>query len=68
MDYIKKTLEVLGKKWALVTAGLNAAGVVDGPYPFFKVHDQSKLATMLWMAALLIVAGVLFSLLWLAAR
>ena len=26
---------------------------VDGPYPFFRVHHQSVMATTLWMAALI---------------
>ncbi len=43
---------------------LNAVNKVDGPYPFFKVHDQSKLATVLWMIVLFIAAGGLFTLLW----
>ena len=54
--------------YGLVMVVLNAVSVVDGPYPFFKVHDQSKAATVLWMAVLLLAAGILFSLLWLAAR
>ncbi len=31
---------------------LNYVGKVDGPYPFFRVHQQSKTATLLWMTAL----------------
>ena len=32
---------------------LNAGGIVDGPYPFFRVRQQSGRATVLWTAALL---------------
>lgn len=31
---------------------LNGKGRVDGPYPFFRVKQQSAPATILWMAAL----------------
>ena len=31
---------------------LNGKGKADGPYPFFRVREQSVLATVLWMAAL----------------
>lgn len=31
---------------------LNAKGKVDGPYPFFKVREQSVTATIIWMAVL----------------
>lgn len=47
---------------------LNAVRKVDGPYPFFRVHDQSKLATVLWMIVLALAAGVLFTLIRLAAE
>lgn len=30
----------------------NYTGKADGPYPFFRVHQQSKTATLLWMTAL----------------
>ncbi len=53
--------------YGLLMVFLNAAGKVDGPYPFFRVHDQSKLATAAWMAVLFLAAGALFSLLWWAA-
>ena len=34
---------------------LNGKGIFDGPYPFFRVNHQSKLATVLWMVALMAV-------------
>lgn len=44
---------------------LNWKGVADGPYPFFRVRQQSAAATVLWMAALtgaitLIALGLAF--------
>ena len=38
---------------------LNAAGKVDGPYPFFRVRSQSRKATVLWTLALFgVIAGI----------
>ena len=45
--------------YGIVMISLNAARKVDGPYPFFKVHDQSALATVLWIVVLLaVIAGI----------
>ena len=41
---------------------------VDGPYPFFRVHDQSVTATILWMCVLLAVMTGFSVLVWLLAR
>ena len=38
---------------------LNHAEIVEGPYPFFRVHQQSVKATVIWMAALTVLIGVL---------
>ena len=46
---------------------LNAIGKVDGPYPFFRVREQSGKATVLWMAVLCLAALGLSSGLWLLA-
>lgn len=35
--------------------GLNAARKVDGPYPFFRVYEQSLRATVLWVIALIAI-------------
>ena len=32
---------------------LNGKGIFDGPYPFFRVNYQSKLATVLWTVGLM---------------
>lgn len=44
---------------------LNWIRYVDGPYPFFHVHKQSVLATVLWTAALLAVIAAVSALVWL---
>ena len=36
----------------LVMMYLNYRECFDGPYPFFRVNHQSRLATVLWMAGL----------------
>ena len=54
--------------YGLTMVSLNAIDVVDGPYPFFRVHQQSTLATVLWMLVLFASAGILFTLLWLVAK
>ena len=42
---------------------LNAARIYDGPYPFFRVYNQSRAATALWMAALLaLISGIGYAL------
>ncbi|MCR5311032.1 MAG: hypothetical protein K6E32_06420 [Lachnospiraceae bacterium] len=38
---------------------LNAAGRVDGPYPFFQIRRIGTLKTVLWMVALIVVTGLL---------
>ncbi len=38
--------------YGMVMLYLNWKGTVDGPYPFFKIKQQSALATVVWMAAL----------------
>ena len=38
---------------------LNAAGRVDGPYPFFQIRRIGTLKTVLWMVVLIVVTGLL---------
>ena len=38
---------------------LNWREKVDGPYPFFRIRQQSRLATILWMAALTCVIALI---------
>ena len=45
--------------YGLVMLYLNAKGIFDGPYPFFRVRNQSVQATVLWMVILTIVITVI---------
>ena len=45
--------------YGLTMVALNAKRLVDGPYPFFRVHQQSVSRNILWMIALiLLVSGL----------
>ena len=54
--------------YGMVMLYLNGIRKVDGPYPFFRVHDQSVTATILWMCVLLAVMTGFSVLVWLLAR
>ena len=43
---------------------LNIQRVVDGPYPFMKVYDQSVQASVLWCIAILLMNYFYAWLLW----
>ena len=45
--------------YGAVMSVLNAKDNYDGPYPFFRVHDQSKAATAMWMAVLTGIIAVI---------
>ena len=51
---------------------LNGLRLYDGPYPFFKVYDQTALATALWIGFLLIfvaaLSGLVLFVSWLAGK
>ena len=59
-------------KWALLPTALyggiilwlNIQRVVDGPYPFMKVYDQSVQASVLWCIAILLMNYFYAWLLW----
>ena len=59
-------------KWALlptvlyggIILWLNIQRVVDGPYPFMKVYDQSVQASVLWCIAILLMNYFYAWLLW----
>lgn len=40
--------------YGLVMLYLNYAKIIEGPYPFFRVYEQSKKASVLWMIGLTI--------------
>ena len=54
--------------YGMVMLYLNGIRKVDGPYPFFRVHDQSVSATVLWMCVLLAVMAGFSALVWVLAR
>ena len=45
--------------YGLVILLLNYAKIIEGPYPFFKVHEQSVKATVIWMVALTVLISIL---------
>ncbi len=53
--------------YGLIMLWLNWKRAVDGPYPFFRVHNQSAGATVIWTAALVGAIGVISALLCLGA-
>jgi hypothetical protein len=38
--------------YGLVMFLLNYAKIIEGPYPFFRIYEQSKKASVLWMIGL----------------
>ncbi|MBR4473476.1 MAG: hypothetical protein IKS55_07540 [Oscillospiraceae bacterium] len=47
---------------------LNYKGLFDGPYPFFRVRNQSLKATVLWMTILIAAIAALSAVLFLLGR
>ena len=45
--------------YGLLMMYLNYIKVADGPYPFLKVHDQTRTATVLWIVVLFGLIGVI---------
>ena len=41
--------------YGMVMLYLNYAKLAEGPYPFFRIYDQSKKATVIWMMALTVI-------------
>ncbi len=54
--------------YGLVMLYLNGIRKVDGPYPFFRVHHQSVMATVLWMVVLMAVMAGISAGVWAIAR
>ena len=45
--------------YGLVMLYLNWLKKVDGPYPFFRIHNQSMTATVIWMIVLMaVITGI----------
>ena len=45
--------------YGMVLLWLNYRRKVDGPYPFFKVHEQKRSSTVIWMVALICLIAVI---------
>ncbi len=45
--------------YGLLMLLLNHRGMVDGPYPFFRVRQQTAAATVLWTAALAVAIALI---------
>lgn len=45
--------------YGMVILHLNHARIIEGPYPFFRVYEQSVRATVIWMTALTILITLL---------
>lgn len=54
--------------YGLVMLYLNGIRKMDGPYPFFRVHSQTALATALWMVVLMAVMTGISAGVWAIAR
>ena len=39
--------------YGIIMLIMNGKGLFDGPYPFFRVRNQSKLATVIWILVLI---------------
>ena len=48
---------ILTLVYGLIMLYLNWTRKVDGPYPFFRVHDQSVFASVVWVLVLLALIG-----------
>ena len=45
--------------YGMVILYLNYAEIIEAPYPFFRVHEQSVKATVIWMTALTVLIAAL---------
>ena len=45
--------------YGMIMLYLNHKKIADGPYPFFRVHNQSARSTVIWMAALICLITVI---------
>ena len=54
--------------YGLIMLYLNGIRKVDGPYPFFRVHNQTALATVLWMVVLMAAMAGISAGVWAMAR
>jgi len=54
--------------YGIIMLWLNYNGLFDGPYPFFRVKNQSVKATVLWMTILIAAIAGLSAVLFLLGR
>ena len=54
--------------YGMIMLYLNGIRKVDGPYPFFRVHNQSVVATVVWMTVLMIAMTGISAGVWAIAR
>ena len=59
---------VITLSYGLIMLLLNWKKKVDGPYPFFRIHNQSATATVLWMAVLSAAVTAASTILWLLPK
>ena len=59
---------VLTLVYGLVMLYLNAKEIADGPYPFFRVKNQSVLVTIVWMLALIAFIALISAVVGIVAR
>ena len=53
--------------YGIVMLVMNAKNRFDGPYPFFRVHHQSKIATVVWMIMLTgIISVISIGIIWIS--
>lgn len=50
-DYLCLAVTII---YAIILVILNAIGIVDGPYPFLMIRNQSIITTLLWGTTLLV--------------
>ena len=50
--------------YGLTMVYLNWKKIYDGPYPFFKVHEQTPAKTVMWIAVLLAAVTLISALVW----
>ena len=67
-EFVGRVPVIVTLVYGLVMLYLNGIRKVDGPYPFFRVHYQSAMATVLWMVALMAVMTGISAGVWAIAR
>ena len=69
--FSKKTIlfgEIPTLLYAAVTVVLNALRIIDGPYPFLRIHNQSVLMSFVWGFLVIGISLLLSWIIWLCNR